>query len=79
MEKMIYIGILVLFIGILLIFIGSLYTAIKGESKANVKSAGIVFIGPFPLFGWATSKKMFYILIALAIVMFIFWFILRKI
>lgn len=69
------IGIALIFTGILFILISSIYSAIKGQS--DVKSAGGIFIGPFPLFGWASDKKMFYILIALVILMFIIWRILN--
>lgn len=68
------IGIALIFIGILFILISSIYSAVKGNSE--IKSAGIIFIGPFPI-GWASDKKMFYMLIALVILMFIIWRILN--
>ena len=64
-------GLILLFIAIILIFIGSF------QSK-NVKGAGGIFIGPFPLFGFG-DKKMFYILWILAIVLFILFLIFRKV
>jgi len=73
MESLITIGIILLFIGIMFIIIGSL----SQSGKTDVKSAGIIFIGPFPM-GWASDKKMFYILIGLTILTFITWFLLRK-
>lgn len=73
MQKLIAIGILFLFIGIILVFAGSLYATIKGDKeKGGVKSAAIVFIGPFP-FGWASDKDMFYILLAIVIIFTILW------
>ena len=77
LNKIISIGIVLLFIGIILIFIGSLISATKSE-KSNVKSAGIVFIGPLP-FGWASDKGMFYTLIAITIlILIIYFFLLRR-
>jgi len=76
LNKIISIGIILLFIGIILIFIGSIFSTFKSE-KSNVKSAGILFIGPFPI-GWASDKGMFYILIAITILMLIIYFFLFK-
>ena len=75
MDKIILIGLTFLFIGIILIFIGGIYSAAKGSN--NIKSAGIIFIGPFPI-GWASDKTMFYILIGFVILMFILWFIFKR-
>jgi len=75
-NKIISIGIVLLFIGIILIFIGSLLSATKSE-KSNIKSAGILFIGPFPV-GWASDKGIFYTLIAITILMLIVYFFLFK-
>ena len=73
MESLITIGIILLFIGIMFIIIGSL----SQSGKTDVKSAGIIFIGPFPM-GWASDKKMFYALMGFTLLLIILWFILRK-
>ena len=75
MESLISIGLILLLIGFILIVIGSVSSAIKG--KTDVKSAGIIFIGPFPM-GWASDKKMFYALMGFTLLLIILWFILRK-
>jgi len=75
MEKIIIFGIIFLFIGIILLFAGGIYSAYKGST--NVKSAGIIFIGPFPI-GWASDKTMFYVLIGLIVLVFILFIIFRK-
>ncbi|MEW6062964.1 MAG: DUF131 domain-containing protein [Nanoarchaeota archaeon] len=74
-EKIFLIGIIFLFIGIILLFIGGIYSAVKGST--NVKSAGIVFIGPFPI-GWASDKTMLYVLIGFVILIFILWITFRR-
>ena len=64
-------GTTVVFIGILLIVLGTLFQATKTKGK-EIKSAGIIFIGPFP-FGWASDKQMFYTLIAIVVIMIILY------
>ena len=67
-------GILVVVIGIALVFVGTLSQA-KGKTK--VEGGGIIFIGPFPLIGGATSERAFYILIAVSIIFFIIFILLN--
>jgi len=73
MSKLILFGIVFLFIGIILLFLGSFQNA-----NSNVKAAGGIFIGPFPVFGFFSDKKMFYILLIFAIVAFVLFYILNK-
>ena len=68
------IGITLIFLGIIILFASSLQLS---NQKTNVKSAGIIFIGPFPL-GWASDKKMFYLLMILTIILLIVFYFLRK-
>ena len=75
MESLISIGLILLLIGFIFIVIGYFSSTIKG--KTEIKSAGIIFIGPIPI-GWASDKKMLYVLIGFAISAFILWFILRR-
>ena len=75
MESLMSIGLILLLIGFIFIIISSFSSSIKGQT--DVKSAGLIFIGPIPI-GWASDKKMFYILIALAITTFIIFYILTK-
>lgn len=64
-------GIILIFLGIILIIASSLT-----QAKTNVKSVGIVFIGPFP-FGYASDKSMFYILFGLTIVLIIIFYLIN--
>lgn len=79
MEKLVTIGSVAVIAGILLIIIGSLAQQGKGSKKTEIKSAGIVFIGPIP-FGWASDKQTFYALLMISIAVFLFLIVfLRKI
>ena len=77
LRNLITIGILLVFIGIIILFIGSFLQA-KDNTKTNIKTGGIVFIGPFPLVGFASDKKMFYALLVFGVVIFIIWFLMMK-
>ena len=68
------IGITLIFLGVIILFISSIYSS---NQKTNIKSAGIIFVGPFPL-GWASDKKMFYLLLILTIIVMIISYFLRK-
>lgn len=63
-------------LGIAFILIGFFIVFLSG-SNSNVKSAGGVFIGPIPLFGFG-EKKLFYFLWALAALIFFVFLFLRK-
>ena len=70
-TKLVPIGIIFVFLGVLLIVIGSLFSTFRG--KTDMKSAGVVFIGPIPL-GWASDRQTFYTLLAFAVVILDLWF-----
>lgn len=72
-DKLLLIGIILIFLGFIIIIASSII-----QAKTNVKTGGIVFIGPFPLFGWAENKQIFYILIVLTILASIIFYLLRK-
>lgn len=74
MKNLALLGIGLILIGFLLVLISSIYSAFRGST--DIKSAGIFFIGPFPI-GWASDKRMFYILIGLVILAMIIWWILN--
>jgi uncharacterized membrane protein len=76
MESLFLIGFVFILIGILLIFIGSISSMKEGQT--NIKSAGGIFLGPIPIFGFFSDKKMFYFLVVMAIVVFILWMVFRK-
>ncbi len=75
LQNLISIGLILLLIGFIFIVIGSFSSATKGNT--DVKSAGIIFIGPIPI-GWASDKKMFYTLIGFSLLLLILWFLLKK-
>lgn len=68
-SQIIGLGIMIILIGMFVIIAGTFFGA---KEKANVKSAGIIFIGPFPIMGWGSSKKMYYTLMILGLVLFFF-------
>ncbi len=73
MKNLITIGIFLVFLGMILIIISSL----QGQ-KANVKGAGVVFLGPIPILGFGNDKKILYFLIALGILIFVLFEVLRR-
>ncbi len=76
MDKIIFLGIILLFVAIALIFLGSIISMFKSGDK-KIESAGIVFIGPVPL-GFATNKKLLLPLLIFSVIVFILWFVLRR-
>lgn len=75
--KLVELGIIMVFVGVLLLFLGS-FTQIKKGEQGAVRGAGGIFIGPFPLFGFASDKQMFYALIALVSVLTILFLIFGR-
>jgi uncharacterized membrane protein len=63
MVDLVLVGVATILIGFTLVFIGTLM-----QSKTKIEGGGIVFIGPFPIIGGATSERAFYILIAISII-----------
>ncbi|MBI2508396.1 DUF131 domain-containing protein [Candidatus Woesearchaeota archaeon] len=74
MKNLLPVGIILIFIGIILIMISSFQA-----QKANVKGAGVVFLGPIPILGFGNDKKLIYILFGLGMLIFIIFEILKKI
>lgn len=74
-TQVIGLGMMLVFVGMLVIIAGSFFGA---KEKANIKSAGIVFIGPFPLAGFANDKRLYYILMALGVALFFVFYFLFK-
>ena len=68
------VGMLVIILGFALVFIGTLS---QTKGKAKVEGGGIIFIGPFPIIGGATSERTFYILLIVSIVLFILFALLN--
>jgi len=72
--NIISIGMLIIVIGFVLVFVGILS---QTKGKAKVEGGGIIFIGPFPVIGGATSERAFHILIAISVVFFLVFMILN--
>lgn len=73
MANLIQIGIFLIVVGLILVFISTITT-----ERSNLKGGGIIFLGPIPIFGAASDKKIIYLLFAIGIVLFIIFYFLRK-
>jgi len=70
-NQILILGLALILIGFFLVF----FSSIRGGS--DVKSAGGIFLGPVPLFGFG-EKKIFYFLWALAVVLFLYFVFIRR-
>lgn len=68
------VGILVILVGFVLVFAGII---LQTKGKTKIEGGGIIFIGPFPVFGGATSERAFYILIFVSVIFLLFFVILN--
>lgn len=75
-EKILLFGLALIFIGMFIVFFSSMQLSAKGEK--NVKAAGGIFIGPIPVLGFFSDKKMFYLLCVIAIIFFVLFYAFRK-
>jgi len=73
-DNLLVIGMIFLFLGIVLVFASSIFLS----KDKNVKFAGGVMVGPFPVFGAFSDKSMFWVLITLFVIGIILWIVLRK-
>jgi len=69
-SQIISIGMVLIFLGLLVIIASNFFGA--KQKTTDVKSAGIIFIGPFPIGGWGSSKSMYYALMVLGFILFFF-------
>jgi uncharacterized membrane protein len=76
-EHLILIGMVLTFVGIALVILGIVLTLLKSK-QAKTEGGFILWIGPFPILGGATSKEIFYILLVISII-FISLFIILNI
>lgn len=70
MKELVPVGIVLVLVGFILITISTLF-----EAKTELAVGG--FFGFMP-FGFATSKRMLYVLIGLMAFVFVAWFVLSK-
>jgi len=72
MGKIALLGLLLLLAGFVLIFAGTSF------DSAKIKSAGGLFIGPIPVFGFASDRKMLYALFAIGILLFVISYFISR-
>ena len=72
--NLVSIGIIAIVVGFILVIFGILS---QSKGNAKIEGGGIVFIGPFPIIGGATSERAFYILIAISVAFFILFFVMN--
>lgn len=70
-EYLILIGIGLVFLGIFIIILASVLSA-----KSKVEYGGVVFIGPFPVFGVASSKELMKLILIISAILIIFFALL---
>lgn len=75
-EQLVSIGLTIIVIGFVLLLAG-LFSQVK-SSKTKVEGGGIVFIGPFPVGGFATNKQIFYLLLVVSVILIISFLILGR-
>lgn len=73
---MVPLGAVIIIIGFVILLAGIVSQVQSGKSK--VEGGGVIFIGPIPVFGAATSKEVFYILIAVSVILIIAFLLLRR-
>jgi len=75
-EQLIPIGILIIFVGIIVIFVGSILSASRSkQTKVEWGVGGILWFIPF---GYWSSKRMMYFVIASLVIIFILIIFLTK-
>jgi len=77
LEKMVGIGMTLILIGFVLVFAGLILSAMRTK-EARAEGGFVLFIGPLPIIG-ATTKTMFYVVVALSLILLAILFLLPKI
>ena len=67
--ELIVLGLILVIIGIAIIVVGTLLTALKA-GRGEVKSGGVLLIGPFPIV-WGSSSKLALAATVIAIIILI--------
>ena len=75
-EQLVSIGLIIIIIGFA-VFLSGIFSQTK-SGKAKVEGGGIIFIGPFPVGGFATNKQIFYLLLAVSVILIIAFLILGR-
>jgi uncharacterized protein (TIGR00304 family) len=71
LEKLAFAGIAFIFMGILLIVISSL-------ASADVKTGGVLLLGPIPVI-FGNDRRLIYVSLAFAAFVIIVWLLTRKV
>jgi len=71
LEKLAFAGIAFIFIGILLVVISSL-------ASSDVKTGGVLLLGPIPII-FGNDRRLIYVSLAFAAFVIIVWLIARKV
>jgi len=66
-----------LFIGLILIFIGFILI-LSSQDKTNVKTAGGIFLGPIPIFGFGSDRKLIYLMFIIGIIIYVLFELFRR-
>ena len=75
-ENLISLGLIIIVVGFVILLAG-IFSQVK-SGKTKIEGGGIIFIGPFPIFGAATNKQMFYILLVVSVILIITFLILGR-
>ncbi len=72
------VGLIFIFAGLLFLVISAVSMVIQGKNKGNIEVAVGGFIGPIP-FGFFTSKRVFWVWLAIVIIGMVLWLLARRI
>ena len=67
-------GVVIILIGFAILLAG-IFSQMK-SGRMKIEGGGIVFIGPFPIGGFATNKQVFYLLLTISAILIIAFLIL---
>jgi len=73
-EQLVSLGLIIIVVGFAVLLAGVFSQA---KSKTKVEGGGIVFIGPIPI-GFATNKQIFYLLLAVSVILIITFLLLGR-
>lgn len=72
MKELLILGIALILLGFLLTFIAAVIS-----TKGRVEYGGVVFIGPFPVFGAASSKEVMKLVLLISAILLIVFLLLQ--
>lgn len=80
MERLVWVGLVLVLVGMLLIVVGVVGSALKvGRGEGRVEAGGVVFIGPIPIvFGTSRGVTTVMLVLALAVTLLLLVFYLLQ-